>query len=390
MPEILRVSWLSILAALLLTGCGMFPWFGGEIDPRPPTPLTQPEPQEIIPQLLWTQSLGRRQLMRTPNLLPVLDTQHDRLYVANHQGTISALSATTGRIHWQQDTGLPFSGGPQIAGEQLIIGAANGVVVAVALADGTERWRTSVDSEILSLPRIAGEQVLVHAADDSIHSLDLATGASQWRYLYPAPTLTLRGASTPVIVDNSAVVGIAGGRLVRLDLADGSPLWEVIVSPPRGRSEIERIADITADPLVVGDTIYVVVFNGDLAAVDLLTGSVLWRRQLSSHAGFALADEVLYITDASADLWAAAASDGAGIWHQEQLRHRQLTAPAIDGIALVAGDVEGWLHWIARDDGRLLARLRIARAAIVHRPLVADGQVIVQATDGTVAVITRP
>ena len=79
-----------------------------------------------------------------------------------------------------------------------------------------------------------------------------------------------------------AVVGVSGGRLAKIELASGLPEWITTVTPPRGRSELERIADLNATPLVVGETLYVAAYNGDLAALDLTSGAVLWRRALSS------------------------------------------------------------------------------------------------------------
>jgi outer membrane protein assembly factor BamB len=229
---------------------------------------------------------------------------------------------------------------------------------------------------------------VVHTLDDSVFGLETATGKQRWRYLFPAPVLTLRGSSTPVVADSAALIGLSGGKLVKLDLAGGVPVWEATVTLPSGRTELDRVADIDADPVIVGSTAYVGTYNGDLAAVDLVSGDILWRRTLSSHAGLAVDARDLYITDSDDNIWAAAPEDGAGRWKQELLRHRLLTAPAIVGDYLVVGDLEGWLHWLARKDGTLAARVKVAGGAITARPLVADGRVFVYADDGTLAALS--
>jgi outer membrane protein assembly factor BamB len=185
------------------------------------------------------------------------------------------------------------------------------------------------------------------------------------------------------------VVGLSGGKLVKFDPADGTPLWEVTVTPPRGRSELARISDIDADPVAVGTLIFVGTYNGDLAAVDLDSGTILWRRQLSSYAGLAATETDLYITDSEDQIWAADPVSGAGRWKQERLRYRQLTAPALIGNLIAVGDLDGYVHLIAQKDGRLVGRTRITRrGAINTRPVVAGNRLVVYANDGTLAVLT--
>ena len=375
----------ALVGALSLGGCSVFPWLGGEKDPTPPAKLVPFAPQVGV-RTLWSTKVGTGTRKRQLALVPALSG--GRVFVADNDGGVAAVSTADGRIQWQRQTKLPFSGGPGTDGRALVLGTSHGQVVALSASDGSQLWSASVDSEVLSVPLVAGDLMVVHTLDDSVYGLEAATGAQRWRFLYPAPILTLRGSSSPVAADSAALVGLSGGRLVKLDLAGGVPIWEVTVTLPSGRTELERIADIDADPVVVGSTAYVGTYNGDLAAVDLVTGDILWRRTLSSHAGLAADASALYVTDSADNIWSAAPEDGAGRWKQEQLGHRLLTAPAILGDYLVVGDLEGWLHWISRRDGTLAGRAKVAGGAITARPVVADGRIFVYADDGTLAALS--
>jgi len=371
-----------LASALGLQACSYFPWLGGEKDPTPPAKLVPFAPQIGI-RTLWTTKVGTGTRKRQLALVPALSG--GKLFVADTDGGVAAVSAADGRLQWQRQTKLPFSGGPGTDGRQLVLGTSQGQVVALSATDGSQTWSAKVDSEVLSVPLILGDLVVVHTLDDSVFGLEAATGQQRWRYVYPAPVLTLRGSSSPIATDSAVLVGLSGGKLIKLDLAGGVPVWEVTVTLPSGRTELDRIADIDADPAVVGSTAYVGTYNGDLAAVDLVTGDVLWRRTLSSHAGLAADTQDLFITDSDDNVWAAAPQDGAGRWKQEQLRHRLLTAPAVIGDSVVVGDLEGWLHWINRRDGSLAGRVKAAGGAITARPLAADGRLYVYADDGTLA-----
>nr|WP_246194653.1 outer membrane protein assembly factor BamB [Allochromatium palmeri] len=388
--SLLRLS-LVLLLAMPLTGCGGIPWFGKEKDPTPPSPLP-PLAQETGVNTLWSARPTRGTEGRRLYLVPAL--AEGRLYVADARGRVVALAADSGRELWQRETGLNFSGGPDVAGERLVLGTSQGELVALSTQDGHELWRAQLGSEVLSVPRLSATgQVFVHTLDDSLHGLDATTGQSQWRVNYPPPVLTLRGSSTPALTENGVIVGLSGGKLVKLDPKDGLPLWEVVITRPSGRSELARIADIDADPVLVGPTVYVGAYNGDLAAVDREHGEVLWRRELSAHAGL-VADvdgpnaDGLYVTDSEDQVWGAKMADGAGRWHQDQLRYRRLTAPALLGERLLVGDFEGYLHLLDKRDGRLVGRTRLTKTGISARPLVAGNRVYVYTDDGTLAALT--
>ena len=376
---------LALLALFLLNSCSYIPWLSNEENPRPPTKLDKRNP-EITVSSLWSTEIGEGAGKRHLNLIPAV--QGGRVYVADTEGLVVALDSGSGKALWQRETGLPFSGGPEVDAGHIILGSSDGDIVALSVRDGTALWNARVDSEILSVPRIAGSAVVVHTLDDSVYAFDIATGNQIWKYSYPAPILTLRGSSTPLIVAESAIVGISGGKLVNLELATGLTLWETTVSPPHGRSELERIADIDADPVLVDGIIYVATYNGDLAAIDLNSGAVLWRRELSAHAGLTAAAGMLYVTDSSDVVWAATPEDGTGTWKQEALKYRHLTAPAVFGNLVVVGDLEGYVHWLDRRDGRLVAQVEVADGPITARPLVAGGRLYVYGSDGTLAALS--
>ncbi|MBI2778336.1 MAG: PQQ-binding-like beta-propeller repeat protein [Gammaproteobacteria bacterium] len=178
--------------------------------------------------------------------------------------------------------------------------------------------------------------------------------------------------------------------MTAFSLADGKAVWEVRIAAPQGRSELEQMVDVDADPVIMDDVVYAVSFQGRLAAVALDTGRLLWARDMSSFNNIAVDKDKIYVTDSESQVWALDRSNGVALWKQDKLRGRGLTAPAIHGDYVVAGDVEGYLHWLARDDGNFVARYRVNDAAITITPVVAGDTVYVRGKNGALSAIAVP
>jgi outer membrane protein assembly factor BamB len=147
------------------------------------------------------------------------------------------------------------------------------------------------------------------------------------------------------------------------------------------------MTDIDADPLVLGDRVYVVTFQGDLAAISAADGSVLWRHKLSSYSGLGGGNGQIYVTDAKDHVWAFAQDNATSLWKQSKLQYRRLTAPIPFEGYVVAGDYQGYLHWFKPEDGSIVARTRLGDDPITAAPQVVDGRLYVYGDGGDFAAI---
>jgi outer membrane protein assembly factor BamB len=75
-------------------------------------------------------------------------------------------------------------------------------------------------------------------------------------------------------------------------------------------------------------------------------------------------------------------SDGAVQWEQAGLRRRGLTAPAIDNDSLVVGDFEGYLHWLNKATGEIVARRKTDGERITNAAVTDDGRSFIQTDSG--------
>ena len=177
-------------------------------------------------------------------------------------------------------------------------------------------------------------------------------------------------------------------KAAALTTANGFQIWETSIAIPQGRSELERLVDVDANPIIVGDTVYVVSFQGKIAIIDLRSGNLGWTREMSSYSGLGVDFSQVYVTDEDSKVWALSRDNGASVWKQEKLHNRALTAPVPFGNYVAVGDFEGYLHLLSTDDGRIAGRVKVDGKGIAERPLVVDDVLYVYGKGGTLAAYT--
>ncbi|MCG7981210.1 MAG: outer membrane protein assembly factor BamB [Candidatus Thiodiazotropha lotti] len=379
-PEMAMHRVLIWLPLLLLTGCSLFT---GTDNTDPPSELVELEPELRI-ETLWDEDFegGDGAQLKLP---PAYQT--GVIYLAEPSGEVYALDAKSGDELWSVDTESPLSGGPGLAEGLLVVGTMEAELIVLDSEAGALRWRKRVGSEVLSVPAIGGGSVVCRTGDGGVAAFSADSGEQRWLYDRSVPVLSLRGDSSPMISDSLVISGFAGGKLIGLTLDAGLVAWEASISTPKGRTELERVVDIDSDPKLVEGTAYVAAFQGEVAAVSESSGVVLWRREISSHAGLDASWRQLFVTDDEDHVWSLDATNGATLWQQKAMHARRLTAPAMVGDYLVVGDLDGYVHWLSQEDGHQMARIKLGSDAIRYQPLVIDDRVYVLDEGGTLTAL---
>ena len=309
----------------------------------------------------------------------------DRMYAAGHKGNVVALELNTGRVAWRTKIKAPLSGGTAAAGSVVVVGTSDGRVFALNASDGKTRWEIRINGEVLSAAAISEHLIAVRTGDGKLRGLSPDDGHELWVQEQQVPRLSLRGTSRPVIVGDTVLCGFDNGKVLAVNGKDGSLVWEATVTPPHGRTELERLSDIDATVVVSGQNVYVVGFQGRVAMLALDTGQVWWSHELSSYRGMALDDEALYVATAEGEVVALKARTGAEIWRQSALLHRGLSAPADMGDAIAVGDFQGYVHWLDKASGALASRTSAGGARISNTPIAVGNLVLVQTDRGQIS-----
>ncbi len=369
---------LIVTILVALGGCSVF----GSKDGTEPMELVDIE-ETVGLQKVWQEKVGSGQGPGDTRLTPVIDGEI--IYAADYKGRLQAINHRTGKTLWRRELDEILAGGIGLGQNQLLVGSDEGEVIALDQSNGRELWRTQLSGEILSVP-VSGEGVVaVNTMDGRLTVLNAESGEQLWSYDSPPPRLTLRGRSAPVIAGTAVYAAFANGRFLAFNAQNGLILWEQRVAMPKGRSDLERMVDILATPVLRDGIFYINGFQGHLMAVSRGSGRPLWAEESSSHRELWLHEGELYLSDSDGRVLAYAAGSGSELWRNEQMLRRGLSGPARLGDYLVTVDYKGYLHVLNADSGELVGRTRFDRSGVRAPLLVHDGLLYVFANSGKLA-----
>jgi outer membrane protein assembly factor BamB len=371
----MRLSLALALAALLIVvGCSK------DKDIEPPAKLVD-FPATLPVKKLWSTKVGggKKQMLLRLGLGPA--AAGGNVYAASHNGELLAVTLETGRRVWQKSLKLPLSAGPVADAGIVVVGSSKGDVVALDEGTGRELWRVRVNSELLSAPAISERVVVVRSVDGRLRGLDAHSGKELWSIEQQVPRLSLRGTATPVIAKDIAICGFDNGKVMAVSLNSGDTVWETALSSPHGRTELERLVDVDSAVRVVGDDVYVAGFQGRAAMLALDSGQIWWAHDISSNRGLVVDAQDAFIAQADGVVVALRDRDGSEVWRNEKIKRRGLSTPVLTSSAVVVADYEGFVHWLNKSNGELVARARVAKFRVTNPP-VAVGDTVVVLTDG--------
>ena len=364
---------LGLAALLIAAGCSK------DKDVEPPATLVK-FPATLPVKKLWGEGVGggKKQSVLRLGLGPAVD--NGVVFAASHKGELLAASLDTGRHIWVKKLKIPISAGPGAGAGLVVVGSSKGTVVTLDGATGRELWRSRLNSELLSAPAVGEKVVVIRSVDGRLHGLDARSGKELWSVEQQVPRLSLRGTATPLIAKEVAISGFDNGKVMAVSLNTGDTVWDTALATPHGRTELDRLVDIDSAVRVVGDNVFAAGFQGRTAMLALDSGQIWWGHDMSSYRGLAVDEDNLYVTQSDGIVVALRQRDGSELWRNQKLKLRRLSTPVLTSTAVAVADFQGYLHWLDKTTGELVARERVAKERISNSP-VAVGDTVVVLTD---------
>lgn len=344
----LRLGLLGIALLGVLAGCSSNEPF------EEPAPLPEVVNSVVLDDA-WSTSIGDGYDDEYLHLQPLVTT--DNLYAVSADGELVSIDPETGTRQWERDLDQRVMAGVGGDSQNLYLVSDNARLMAYSREDGKSGWEASLPNEVLAPPQSNGTIVVVQTIDGKVLAFDVQSGEKKWQYDGVVPALTVRATATPLVGGEVALVSFANGQLFALSTDTGQPVWQYTVGEPKGRTELERLVDVTSQPVVIDTAAIITGYQGHLAAIDLRNGQEIWSRPMSSFRSPAIARGNVYVAKANGDVVAVDGSTRKIVWTQDKLAWRQLTQPIVVGDYLLVGDYEGYLHVLSLDNGTFQGQL---------------------------------
>lgn len=364
------------LAVGVLGGCntvsGLNPFSSNTFKPTALKAFTP----ELKARVLWSASIGD-----SPDAALQPAASESVAYVASQEGTVSAIDLESGKVVWKRDMKRRISAGVAYTSGAVVFAAERGLVIALDQS-GKDLWTFQASTEVFTPPAASLGSVIVRAADGRITALDASDGRRRWSFQRQLPPLTLRNPEPVTIAQSTVYAGYAGGKLLAMNLTNGNLRWEATVALPKGATEIERISDVSGYPVISLRQVCAGTFQGRVGCFDLQNGTSAWARDFSTTVGVSADDRYVIGFNEKGEMFAFSRDGGAQVWRHEDYVFRKPQAPVVFGRSVVFSDSEGWVHAVARDTGKPLARVEVRGGGATGPMQLAERRLLVQTRGG--------
>jgi len=317
--------------------------------------------------------------------------------------TLYCIRAENGRPVWQFSVPgklVHMEGSPTIEKDRVYIGAGDAGVLCVELKKLTLDGQDAEPAAVQKIIDARWAELTAKYAEAKKKDPEFAIPPSEDALPKPAPKLVWQQGKGTLHVD--AAVAVAGERvlvasayidddkvgkraLVCLAAGDGKVLWEV---PLAGKYNPWAGPTVNGNTVLVGcssirfDRKGIPGAKGEVLAVNLENGQVLWRKELPGGVLSAVAASgdlaVATATDGTVRAWTVA--NGAEKWTY-QAGAPFFAGPAVAGGSVYAADLKGVVHAVSLADGKAEWTFNVAADPAVQGPGMFFGSPVVHGGD---------
>jgi len=368
-------KYLSIITFLFVAGCSItdIPSYLGV-----PNASSKIENNKIQARLAWSTDIGVSRDYKTGVLQPVFINGIS--YTIDNNGYISAIDLDTGDKLWAYDLDMDVSSGLGLHDNRLFFGTNDGMYYAFGISkimkpysildnldfinildDSTLKpdLEIQLKSEAASPAIGIDNLVFIKLDDGDTVAIDYIDKSIAWNYKGRNVSLSIKGSGAIASMNNNIYVPRDDGNLISLLASSGKLNWLVSISARSGRNELESLRDIEITPIIDNGILYIGSYQGNLIAVDIYTGSLLWSRPVSVMSNLSNDDQALYVSDYSGFIYGIDRYDGSIIWKYATSKNIVPTQTFVMDELVISFTTNGYIIILNKQDGELLTYKKI-------------------------------
>lgn len=353
-------KFLSLILILTISSCSSIAfWQSDEVDLDEPRELIDFNERFEFTENWETKFKGESNLN---SFIPAF--AGNSLFFVDPEGNVTSIDINSGEVLWDSELETIVSAGIVAGFGRLFLSDDQGNLICLDQDDGSLLWKTFAGGEVLANVDVDAGLVVVKTASGFLNAFDLENGSEEWSYRSQAPNLTVRGSSSPVIDNNIVYATFDNGRIGAFNLKTGLPIWDGAISFTEGVSELDNLIDADSSPVLDGNRIYTVNFQGNLSVFDAAQRRTVWESKESSFYEPFILRGVLGIISADSKISTYSSRTFENSWKLEEYALRELSNPETFKGYVLVGDLEGYIHAIDPLTGITVARKKISRNKI--------------------------
>ena len=323
-----------------------------------------------------------------------------RVFVMDSGSVVSAYDVANGERLWETDLTPEeedeghISGGIAFDGGRLFVSTGFAQVIALDAGTGGEIWRQPVSGPARAAPTVRGGRVFVVTVDNKLFAIDAKDGRGLWSHIGIAETAIILGSGSPAVGAGVVVVPYTTGELVALKVDTGRVLWQDTLASVSRTDVVSNLAHIRGRPVIDRDRVIAMSHGGLMVAIDLRSGRRLWQREIGGLESPWVAGDYIFILSNDAEIACINRKDGRIHWVRALPRYENpedqedpiiWTGPILASDRLIVAGSHGKALAISPYTGRILGSVEMPDGVSVP-PVVAGGSIYFLADDAELLV----
>lgn len=321
------------------------------------------------------------------------------VYTVDARALVTA-TTTSGALLWSRDltpsrdnAGDASGGGISVGGGQVYVTTGFGEITALNAATGAEVWTQDLDAPANAAPTLRGDLVYVVGRDSTAWALDQSNGRIRWQRSRAPSTANFAGGASPAVSGEFVVFPFSSGEVLATYPRGGLTRWSTVVSGDRLGNVSSLINDISGDPVIVGDRVYIGNFGGRTVAINLEDGARLWTATEGSISPVWPVGNAVFLINDLNELVRLDAQTGNPVWRtalptfedtERTRRQKRVFAhygPVLAGGRLIVTSSDGLIRQFDPASGALIGQIDLPGGA-ASGPVVAGESLYVLSKNG--------
>lgn len=347
------------------------------------------------PAVAWTADIGagsgkERRLLAQPVVA------EDRIYVLDAESVVSAYDKLSGRRLWrrplkpEREEDGALGGGVAYDGGTLFATTGYGNVHALDPETGKERWRRRIGPPLRGAPTAGSGRVFVITYDNQMHALAADDGRTLWQHNGIPEDAGLVGSPSPALEGSTVIAPYTSGELFALRVDNGRVLWSDQLVRTARVTPLAALSEIGGSPVVDKGVVLALSHSGRIAATDLSSGARLWESDIAGIETPWLAGSFAFLITTQSELVCLELRSGRIRWVTELQRYEdeedktdpiQWSGPILVSDRLIAVSSHGFAVAVSPYSGELLGQIKLPSGSHIA-PIAADGTIYVLTDSG--------